>query len=180
MKTSFLPLVLAACCGMVLPVSAQSEEAPSQPQVIIAEPGQRAIIDDEEGMTISVNMDELAGDEGRGPIRIDADALLAECPEAQQFMEAMLELSRTLEGISDAEGAAAAVGTVKEQLAHLRAISMLADSALQAQPEEKRNQLSFVLMMSAFKLSETVNKLADAQFFDCAELHDIFLPQDVE
>lgn len=160
-------------------LSAQTEEPKADgPQVIVSEPGQSATLADEDGMTITVNMDELTGDnaDGSGEVHIDADALAEECPEAKQFLDAMMALKQTLDGITDAESAAAAVETVQGQLTHLRAIGMLADSALQAQPAEKRNQLSFVLMMTAFPLSESVNRLAESDFYGCDALQSLFLP----
>lgn len=177
MKTSFLTLALAALCGMCLPVNAQTEESAAPgPQVIAAEPGQSAAIDDEDGMTITVNIDELAGDAQDGALHIDADKLAEECPEAKPFLDAMLALQQTLAGVTDAESAAAAVETVQGQLEHMRAVGELADSALQAQPAEKRNQLSFVLMMSAFSLAETVQRIDGADFYGCEALRALFLP----
>lgn len=180
MKTSFLTLALAAVGGMSLPVNAQAEEAsaPSEPQVVAVEPGQSATIADEDGMTITVNVDELAAENAdeNGAVHIDADKLVAECPEVKQFLDAMEVLQQTLAGVTDAASAAAAVEPVQEQLAHLRAVGMLTDAALQAQPAEKRNQLSFVLMMTAFSLGESVQKLDSADFYDCAALRSLFLP----
>lgn len=179
MKTSFLTLALAALCGMCLPVNAQTEESAAPgPQVIASEPGQQAVVADEDGMTITVNIDDLAAEQAdeNGAVHIDADKLAAECPEAKQFLDAMSDLHQLLETITDAESAAAAVEPVQEQLAHLRAVGMLADAALQAQPAEKRNQLSFVLMMTAFSLGESVQKLDGADFYDCAALRGLFLP----
>lgn len=182
MKRSFLILAWAAVGGMSLPANAQAEEAsaPSEPQVVAVEPGRSASFADEDGMTITVNVDELAADSAdeNGAVHIDADKLAAECPEAKQFLDAMEGLQQTLAGITDAESAAAAVETVQGQLAHLRAIGMLADTALNAQPAEKRNQLSFVLMMTAFSLGESVQKLDSADFYDCAALRSLFLPSE--
>lgn len=177
MKTAFLTLAAAAFGGMVLPLNAQTEEAPAPgPQVAVSEPGQRAVLADEDGMTISVNIDELAGDAADGAVHLDADKLAEECPEAKQFLDAMLALQQTLAGISDAEGAAAAAEAVKGQLLHMRAVGELADAALQAQPAEKRNQLSFVLMMTAFPLAEAVQRLDGEDFYGCAPLRALFLP----
>lgn len=179
MKTSLLMLMVTALGGLSLPLNAETQDsAESAPQVIVSEPGQSATFADEDGMTITVNIDELAGEnaDGSGEVHIDADALAADCPEVKQFLDAMLALKQTLDGVSDAESAAAAVETVQGQLTHLRAVGMLADSALQAQPEEKRNQLSFVLMMTAFPLSESVNRLADTDFYGCEALQVLFLP----
>lgn len=180
MKMSFLILAWAAVSGMSLPVNAQAEAAneASEPQVIAVAPGQSASFADEDGMTITVNVDELAADSANenGEVHIDADKLVAECPEAKQFLDAMEVLRQTLAGITDAESAAAAVTPVQEQLAHLRAIGMLADTALNAQPAEKRNQLSFVLMMTAFSLGESVQKLDSADFYECDALRSLFLP----
>lgn len=183
MKTFFLSLALTAGCGLYLSANAQTEEPKADgPQVIVSEPGQSATIADEDGMTITVNMDELTGDnaDGSGEVHIDADALAAECPEAKQFLDAMMALKQTLDGITDAESAAAAVETAQGQLIHLRSVGMLADSALQAQPAEKRNQLSFVLMMTAFPLSESVNRLAESDFYGCDALQGLFLPPTAE
>lgn len=184
MKMSFLILAWAAVSGMSLPVNAQAEAAneASEPQVIAVAPGQSASFADEDGMTITVNVDELAADSANenGEVHIDADKLVAECPEAKQFLDAMQALQQTLTGVTDAESAAAAVETVQGQLAHLRAIGMLADTALQAQPAEKRNQLSFVLMMTAFPLSGAVNKLEEENFYGCEALRSLFLPAEEE
>lgn len=177
MKPSFLTLALSALSGMCLIVNAQTEEpAALGPQVIAAEPGQSAAIDDEDGMTITVNIDELAGDAPDGTVHIDADKLAEECPEAKQFLDAMLALQQTLAGVTDAESAAAAVETVQGQLGHMRAVGELADAALQAHPAEKRNQLSFVLMMSAFSLAETVQRIDGENFYGCEALRSLFLP----
>lgn len=179
MKTAFLSLALAACCGISLSANAQTEEPKTDgPQVIASEPGQSATVADEDGMTITVNIDDLAAEQAdeSGAVHIDADKLAAECPEAKQFLDAMSDLQQMLAGISDAETAAASVETVQGQLAHLRAIGMLADAALQAQPDEKRNQLSFVLMMTAFSLAESVQKLDGADFYGCDALRALFLP----
>lgn len=181
MKTSLLMLMVTALGGLSLPLNAETQDsAESAPQVIVSEPGQSAVIADEDGMTITVNMDELAGEaeDGSEVVHLDADALAADCPEVKQFLDAMLALKQTLDGVSDAESAAAAAETVQGQLAHLRAVGMLADSALQAQPEEKRNQLSFVLMMTAFPLSESVSRLDAEAFYGCETLHALFLPPD--
>ena len=179
MKTSFLFLALAACCGISLPANAQTEEPKADgPQVIASEPGQSATIADEDGMTITVNIDELAGDNAdeNGAVHIDADKLAAECPEAKQFLDAMSDLQQMLTAVTDAESAAASVEKVQEQLVHLRAVGMLTDAALQAQPAEKRNQLSFVLMMTAFSLGESVQNLDAADFYGCEALRALFLP----
>lgn len=162
---------------MSLSANAQTEEQTADgPKVIATEPGQSATIADEDGMTISVNIDELAGDAKDGAVHIDADKLAEECVEAKQFLDAMSALQQTLAGVTDAETAAAAVERVQGQLTHLRAVGMSADSALQAQPAEKRNQLSFVLMMTAFSLAESVQRLDEADFYGCGDLRSLFLP----
>lgn len=183
MKMSFLTFALAAFGGMSLSLYAQTEEpAAPGPQVIVSEPGQSATLAGEDGMTITVNIDELAAEQAdeSGAVHIDADKLAEECPEAKQFLDAMTELQQTLAGITDAETAAASAETVQGQLAHLRAIGMLADSALRAQPAEKRNQLSFVLMMTAFAMTESVQRLDSEDFYGCDALRNLFLPPDMQ
>lgn len=110
-------------------------------------------------------------------ITLNGDKLATECPELKQLLDAFEGLCNTLDGIHDTASAEAALGTLEGQMKHIQAIAPMVNNALDAQPAEKRSELSLLMLGPAFAVAESVGKLEQQNFYGCEGLRTLLSPE---
>lgn len=109
-------------------------------------------------------------------ITLDGDKLSAECPELKQLLDAFEGLCNTLDSIHDMASADAAISTLEGQMKHIQSLAPMVNNALDAQPAEKRSELSLLMLGPAFALAESVSKLEQQNFYGSKGLRALLMP----